>query len=829
MTKKKRSHSTSPGHASKPPSIGSLQEKAFGSGLLEKFLNNYGIYIALSLVLVMSLIIFRDYLLFQKIFLFQDIGSDSITGYYPNLFHIAEYLKTDGIPRWSFNQGMGQNIFPICFYDPFSLLLVLLGKSNIAYGVVYVIILKIICASLLFYLFLRKLSVPGIVAILGAISYGFSGFNIVAGQWQNFSAETVVIALLLYSFEKLYQDDNWWLFPLAVTATMIVQPVFMYLHGVLLAIYIVVRLIEDGAWKPEKWAPLMAKLTGLGTLGILISAFIAIALLQEMLNSPRVGGNASYHQLMASSPIFGFADAWQNITSLTRLFSDDLIGIGSKFQGWGNYLEAPLYYCGLVNLLLIPQLFSFLDKKHRILYTLLLAIFAVPAVFPFFRHALWLFSGDYFRGFGLLVVVILLFCAARAFSAIVRTNRINIALLFTTLAVLIAALHLPYPIDKAHPVIIDESLRFIIDGLLIGYACLLTLLSFPKIKTIVLSLIVASSCVELAYSACLAADTRPVITDEIVKNRAWYNDITNDATDYLHKIDGSFYRVHKNYPSGTAMHYSINDAKVQHFFGLLSYHSFNQINYVRFLGEMGLIDDSNEWQTRWIGPSIAYEKRLHSFVSLKYLLWKGSGLNWKALQLDSIATFGDISVYKNLDYLPLGYTFDKYMPYAEFHPLSKEQKVVALQKAFIIKDDSAIKNRFPMLAVSEAVAPYPLENYKADLALRRADTLAIDTFRQNFIRGSITTSGSKMLFFSIPFDKGWTAKIDGVRAKIYLVDIGFMGIPLERGSHSVELRYCPPHFFLGLWISIAAILVYIITMKAKTTIDMKRRDAAAAQ
>ena len=43
--------------------------------------------------------------------------------------------------------------------------------------------------------------------------------------------------------------------------------------------------------------------------------------------------------------------------AILRQFSNDMAGTGSHFLGWQNYLEAPSSYCGLICLLLTPQVF----------------------------------------------------------------------------------------------------------------------------------------------------------------------------------------------------------------------------------------------------------------------------------------------------------------------------------------------------------------------------------------------------------------------------------------------------------------------------------------
>jgi uncharacterized membrane protein YfhO len=799
-------------------------EASVGDRVFDGFFNKNGHRILLGIMVILTIVVFKDFILLQKFYLFRDIGSDSITANYPSAYHIADYLRTDGIPRWSFKQGLGQNIFPLSLSDPFTDLLFIFGKGNVANSIAYVEILKIFCAGLLIYLLLRKLAVSGIAAIIGALSYAFSGFMILGGAWQVFSTEVVFIAFLLYSFEKLFQDNDWRFFPLAVGLITAFQPFYMYTEGIFLLAYTLLRIIESGTWRPKMLLPLGYKMISLGALGILTSSFFSIAAIQQMLESPRAGASSYFHKL-AALPIFGFGNAQENMTSILRLFSNDLLGTGANFVGWSNYLEAPLFYCGLLNLLLFPQLFPYLDRKRKIVYSVLLGAVILPVVFPFFRRAFWLFTGDYYRTFSLFVVALIILYSVKALTCIGRQNRVNLPVLLGTLIVLLLGLYFPYSFLKEHSSIaVDESLRIILAGLLVGYACLIALLRFPAIKPIVEAFLLVLTGAELAYSACLTIDTRPVITRQILQQREFYDDYTLDAVNYLHCVDKNFFRIYKDYSSGNAMHFSINDAKVQDFYGLASYYSFNQKYYVDFLNELGLIDASNETQTRWLGASIVNDRMLHSFVSLKYVFIRAPGIQWKNFQYDSLASFGDVHIFRNLYCLPLGFTYDFYIPYKDFHSLTRHQKTIALQRAFVIDSQAGEGlDRFSRYAAPDSALPYPWESYAADFAKRKEDTLAIGLFRQNHIKGAITVSKSKLLFFSIPYDKGWSAKIDGMTRKPLRVNIGFLGIPLDRGYHTVELNYTPPQFYSGLLATIAGILLYLVTMLMKSITDKKHR------
>ncbi|HLP21268.1 MAG TPA: hypothetical protein VK174_13240, partial [Chitinophagales bacterium] len=141
----------------------------------KNYFEKHALLILLGLTGLIVLIVFYDFLVFNKLYLFKGLASDSMVDTYPNYIHIADYLRTEGLPRWSFSQGMGQGIFPFSFPDPLVTMLYALGRDHLAYGIAYMEIAKIFLCSIFFYRLLKKLSVTGLPAILGALSYSFSG------------------------------------------------------------------------------------------------------------------------------------------------------------------------------------------------------------------------------------------------------------------------------------------------------------------------------------------------------------------------------------------------------------------------------------------------------------------------------------------------------------------------------------------------------------------------------------------------------------------------------------------------------------------------------
>jgi uncharacterized membrane protein YfhO len=78
----------------------------------------------------------------------------------------------------------------------------------------------------------------------------------------------------------------------------------------------------------------------------------------------------------------------------------------------------------------------------------------------------------------------------------------------------------------------------------------------------------------------------------------------------------------------------------------------------------------------------------------------------------------------------------------------------------------------------------------------------ITNFSDTTVHGTITGAGQKpLLFTSIPYDPGWTVRLDGkVIQKVRLLDT-FIGVEIPPGTHQLDFDYTPPGLILGCTIS----------------------------
>lgn len=88
--------------------------------------------------------------------------------------------------------------------------------------------------------------------------------------------------------------------------------------------------------------------------------------------------------------------------------------------------------------------------------------------------------------------------------------------------------------------------------------------------------------------------------------------------------------------------------------------------------------------------------------------------------------------------------------------------------------------------------------------------MEVSDFGDTYVKGKIDVSESGMFVTSIPYDEGWTMKVDGETKEISdLIGGVWISTPLDAGTHEIELHFRPAGFIPGLIISILAILLLV--------------------
>jgi uncharacterized membrane protein YfhO len=781
-----------------------LSESTTKDSVMIVFFEKNGFYLFLFSILFLSFLIFKDFLFFKKVYLFKDIGSDTINFYLPNWINVSEHFREFGIPTWSFKQGMGQDVFGLSLADPFNWIYYLLGKDKIASAIIYVELLKLLLTGVFFYGFLTLHKIAGYIKVIFSLLLSFSGFMIVGGSWYVFSTEGVFFAGLLFALENYFKNKQW--IPLAILFAFIGlnQPFNLFLGGLLVGFYFVFKFLNSTATLKELSIDFL-KVSGVSILGALTTVFVWYSLLVQALNSPRVSGEASFFETLIDKGIFSTEETPHNISVIFRLLSNDLLGNGSNYIGWYNYLEAPLLYCGLLTLFTFPVAFSSTDKTKLKSFSVIILLVIIPLVLPFFRNAFWLFSGDYYRIFSLFVIFALMSLSIIGIQEIFTNKSKKVIILLTSSYLfLLFLLYNPFVPEN---ITIDPSIKKSVFVILTVYYVFTILLRIEKFRNIASILLFAAVLFEIYSFNYDTVKKREVLTKFDLSQKKGYNDYTVEGVNYLKNFDTSFYRIEKNYSSGMAVHQSTNDAKVFGYNGTPSYHSFNQKYYITFLSKMDIINPKIESQTRW-SIGLSYRPLLQILGSVKYKFSKSDDPNSVGYGYNKIQQTGDVHIFKNIYYLPLGFCYENVLNETQLIAHTPIKRDISMLKAVTLENNSSLFNDFSMIDTASYSLDYSFDNLEQDLSVLRNDSLKINSFKEDEIIGNISLNRKKILFFSIPYDPSWKAFINQSETPIHIANIGFMSIVVPEGNHEIKLKFTPPLFYQLLIVSmISTILI----------------------
>lgn len=86
----------------------------------------------------------------------------------------------------------------------------------------------------------------------------------------------------------------------------------------------------------------------------------------------------------------------------------------------------------------------------------------------------------------------------------------------------------------------------------------------------------------------------------------------------------------------------------------------------------------------------------------------------------------------------------------------------------------------------------------------------VTNYTSRTVSGKIDVKEDDYLFLSIPYDKGWKATVDGKETKLLKLNDAFLGLDLEKGTHTVELKYTSPGFVIGAIVSSISLIVTLL-------------------
>jgi uncharacterized membrane protein YfhO len=120
------------------------------------------------------------------------------------------------------------------------------------------------------------------------------------------------------------------------------------------------------------------------------------------------------------------------------------------------------------------------------------------------------------------------------------------------------------------------------------------------------------------------------------------------------------------------------------------------------------------------------------------------------------------------------------------------QQLYSLLNCFIPNEGDDYSGKFQRVMPRDSVISIERLSFDAFIEKTKSnqeEALNITEFKQYYIKGNVSTKNDKFMVLTIPYDGGWSVKIDGKTETVKKCDIAFCGFELPAGNHVVELEY----------------------------------------
>lgn len=159
-----------------------------------------------------------------------------------------------------------------------------------------------------------------------------------------------------------------------------------------------------------------------------------------------------------------------------------------------------------------------------------------------------------------------------------------------------------------------------------------------------------------------------------------------------------------------------------------------------------------------------------------------------------------------------------------FHELNTEQTGKFYTSAISTKEADKITNPKVLSTIMKytVILDEPPPQYLSSIQnIKETDqteaSIFISTTKEHGgkIKGQAFTNENGLLFLAMPYEGGWTAKLNDQTVPIKRADYGFMCLEIPAGDNTLELCYSTPLLLPGAIISIisAGLLIVLLILK----------------
>ena len=703
-----------------------------------------------------------------------------------------------GTPRntfsWATDLGSGvMNAYSFYLYgSPFFWLSVLLPQSWLPYMMVPLLVLKFGVAGGGAYLYLRRYVKNANYAVLGACLYALSGFAVYNVFFNHFVDVVALFPYLLWALDEAIYEDRHGLFAFWVAVNLLNNYFFFVGQVIFLCIYFVCKLTaKDFRLTVRKFGHLLWE----SVLGVAMGCLLLFPAVLSLLQNPRTIDLSSGWGFLTYAKVQQYLAillSWilpPDSPYLTSVWSEGVI----KWTSMTAYL--PL--CSLAGAMAYWRSRK-ADSKKRIV-----AVCAVCALVPVLNSAFYALNSSYYARWYYMPTLIL---AAMTVNALedpdIDLDAPARGISWIMLAALVFAV---VPVR-------DDTTGTWSFGVLKNPGQFFTVLGFGLLGLMLYRVLCSKWRQDSRFAqrmtaavlvfACVFA----MVHIGIGKFGQWYTDsdlVEQDTNALLLKNalpEGDYridtYKIHDNIGMWL-------DKSCLQYFGSTAAPSI-----LSFYPGLGVKRDVRS------EPEIT-NYALRGLLSVEYLITTPEKRESFEDEADEgwtyLADVDGYTLYHNDNYVPMGFTYDYYVTEATYEASVKTLRSNLLLRALVLEDEDVEKYSSYLTELPDALLDdLHYDSYTQDCADRRAHSCSVFQMNNAGFHAEITLEKPNLVFFSVPYDDGFTAYVNGEKTGILRVDEGLMAVLCPAGTSSIDFVYQAAGLSASRVVTAVAIPVWVV-------------------
>ena len=735
---------------------------------------------------------------------------------HPFTYHLTQLIKegfaAGDFPAYSWATDLGTGFVEgYSFYllgSPFFWLGTLLPQSWTPYLLAPLLCLKFAVAGTGATLWARRYTRTAAGAELAGVLFAFCGCNIYNIFFNHFVDVAALFPFLLWSVDEFFENDRRAVFALMTALCLCVNYFFFVGQVVFILIYFVLRLVG------RQWKPTAAKF-GIfcfeAFLGAGMAMLIALPSFFQVITNPRVESFSSgldllfYWRTQQYLNIFTSAFLPQDPPYLPNLFPDASI----KWTSMSLYLP----FTAMAGVLTWLR-----SKKGHTFYRLLLTC-GVMALVPVLNSAFYAFNSSYYCRWYYMPLLVMALVTVQALEESPRADwQASLRICAGITSCYLIFLVLPEKNSEGiyEPGVTDEPGRFAITLALALCSVALLALFVQRSRTrAALLQRVSAFCAALGVVigiTTIACGKFPQRNGDADYKKECYDHRLEIAA-WLDEADESYYRI-DTYESYTNLGLWLDRSCLQFF------NSTVDPSIMEFYPMAGVQRD--------VSSKPDYDEyALRGLMNVKYMLMPSDRLKEfydnVLFSEDWITTaiIGGYSILEYRNYIPFGTVYDYYITQEQYESVGEKSRADILLRALVLDEEQ-------IAAHGDILRPLPEESlhtisyaaYLDDCAGRRAAAAESFVTDADGFTAVITTDADELVFFSVPYNKGWQAAVNGEPARVEKVDNGLCAVRVSAGESTIRFEYRAVGQTAGVVISIlcaAAWLSYAALCRCRRT------------